>query len=201
MKTLSNYTKVLLGYDGKEPIYLTPPSWDCGWYWGFGYLGNKNCHYHINELMKDINLYDGLKNHFGKTFLIRESNIWEFAELFNSFYKLQSVAELYKTGCSGLTTNPAKESIKNTDEAERINSIVLPQIFEEIYKIIDLNSNNKKTFSKLVSLNLEGNTEKVIQYMLDNSIKTYDLKSIEGLTKDDVSIIHRYYWEQYHANK
>ena len=36
-----NYKKVLLGYNNEEPIYLSPPSWDCGKYWGFGYLENK----------------------------------------------------------------------------------------------------------------------------------------------------------------
>jgi hypothetical protein len=201
MKTLSNYRRVLLGYNKGEAIYLTPPSWDCGWYWGFGYIGNKDCHYHIDGLMKDVNLYDGFKNHFGTTFLVRESDIWTFAELFNSFYKLKSIAELYKNGSSNYTTNPAKESIKNTDEMERINSVVLPQIFEEIYKIVERNRNNKKTFLKLVALNLEGDTKKVVKYMLNNSIKIDDLKTIEGLTRNDVTVIHNYYWKQQHASK
>ena len=46
-KQLLGYTK----YDHK-PIYLDGFSWDCGWYWGFGYLGNKNCHYHVDGLEK-----------------------------------------------------------------------------------------------------------------------------------------------------
>ena len=33
--------KYLLGYINNESIYLSPPSWDCNWYWGFGYLGKK----------------------------------------------------------------------------------------------------------------------------------------------------------------
>lgn len=199
MKTLSNYSRVLLGYNNDEPIYLMPPNWECGWYWGFGYIGNKNCHYHIEGIMKDKNLYDGLKEHFGETLIIRESEIWTFAELFNSFYKLKGIASLYKDGCSGLTSNPAKEFIKNTIEVERINNIVLPQIFEEIYKIINRNLNNKKLFAKLVDINLKGDTMKVVKYMLDNNIKTDDLKTIEGLTSDDRNIIRSYYWNHYDA--
>lgn len=33
----------------KDRIALYAPTFDCGWYWGFGYLGNKNCHYHLSQ--------------------------------------------------------------------------------------------------------------------------------------------------------
>jgi len=43
MKTLREYPKkTFLGISEGEKIYLTAPSWDCGWYWRFGYLGNVN---------------------------------------------------------------------------------------------------------------------------------------------------------------
>lgn len=44
--------------DDKAMIYLSKPSWDCGWYWGFGYLGNHNEHYHLNAYQQ--------KNHYLK---------------------------------------------------------------------------------------------------------------------------------------
>ena len=63
MKNLENkLQKIQLGTVDNESIFLSPPSWDCGWYWGFGYLDNKNCHYHLSELSKDYNLFDGIKN-------------------------------------------------------------------------------------------------------------------------------------------
>lgn len=46
--------KVLLGYTKKaqygerRPIYLTGFSWDYGWYWGGGYIGNKDLHTHFD---------------------------------------------------------------------------------------------------------------------------------------------------------
>lgn len=163
MKTLSNYNKVLLGYNDNQPIYLSPPSWDCGWYWGFGYLGNKNCHYHLSGLAKEVNYYDGLKNHFGKTLNIRESDIWTFAELVKTAYSLKEMAEVIGRGGSHYTTNPCKDIITNKEEAERINSIVLPQIFEEIYKLLERNKDNKKLFKKLVSVDSKGDTLKIIQ--------------------------------------
>ncbi len=152
MKTLSNYkSKIKLGQVDGENIYLSAPSWDCNWYWGFGYLGNKNCHYHISGLEtietynfdakafthERVNLYDGLKKHFGETFIVKEdADIWKLAELFKAFYKLKDYAELCHTGGANMTSNPCKELLKNTDEETRINNIVLPQIFEEIYKVL-----------------------------------------------------------------
>jgi hypothetical protein len=81
MKTLSNYEKILLGYNNNEPIYLSPPSWDCGWYWGFGYLGNKNCHYHVDGLTK-IQSQDfltiGLVTHIGLNLTLEIGEVISF---------------------------------------------------------------------------------------------------------------------------
>lgn len=145
METLSNYTKILLGYNNNEPIYLSPPSWDCGWYWGFGYLGNNNCHYHIDEMNKDINLHDAFIEHFGNTLKVKPSDIWTLAELFETFYKLKTVTEILGSGSANLTSNPCKDLIINKDEVTRINNIVLPQVFEEIYKILYRNQRQRKT--------------------------------------------------------
>lgn len=152
MKTLSNYKeKIYLGLVNAERIYLSAPSWDCGWYWGFGYLGNRNCHYHLDGLEKIetynfeakgftcefVNLYEGLKKHFGDSFIVKEDkDIWILAELFKSFYTAKEYAGFCHTGGAHMTNNPCKELLKNSAEELRINEIVLPQIFEEIYKVL-----------------------------------------------------------------
>lgn len=216
MKTLSNYSKVLLGKNDGQNIYLTPPSWDCGWYWGFGYIGNRDCHYHIDGLKKIetynpekgvftyefVNLYDGLKKHFGDTFIVkREKDVWTIAELFKSFYILKETAEVLKNGSAHLTTNPCAYVIMNLEEVERINNIVLPQIFEEIYKILNRNADSETTFNELVAINVEGDPEKVLKFMKSKQISTDDLKNIKGLTAHDISKIHSYYWADFHKNK
>ena len=210
MKTLNNYTKVLLGYNDNQPIYLDTPSWSCGWYWSFGIIGNRNCSYHLDSLLKsDI---EGLNEHFNGSFIVRPSDLWTFAELMKSFYHLRETAEVLNIGGSFLTSNPCKDIIINADEVIRINNVVLPSIIDEVYKILDRNQDNKKLFKKLVSINLKGDTQKVIEYMKKNSIKTDDLKTlvdnenynhkyIEGLTGNDFNIIHSFYWKDYHANK
>lgn len=120
-----------------ENIYLSAPSWDCGWYWGFGYLGNINCHYHLSGLMDKGNLYDGLKKEFGDSLTIQDGKIWTFCELVKTAYSLKEAAELLGRGGAHYTNNPCKDIIMNTDEVKRINEIVLPAIFEEIEKCFE----------------------------------------------------------------
>lgn len=149
---MEKYRKIKLGVVDNKNIYLSPPSWDCGWYWGFGYLGNKDCHYHVDGLKKIetynyeakvwvyefVNLYDGFKKHFGDTFIVKnDSDIWKLAELFETFYSLKNIAEVYNRGGSHLSSNPCADLIKNSDEVKRINVVLLPAIFEEIYNILN----------------------------------------------------------------
>lgn len=122
--------RVRLGEVDGEKIFLSPPSWDCGWYWGFGYLGNKNCHYHVDTLNKDKNLYDAFKEHFGESLIVKEDkDLWALCELFKTFYNLKEIAEVYNRGGSKYTANPG--------EVKRINEVLLPAIFKEIYLILD----------------------------------------------------------------
>ncbi len=212
MTTTKFDKKIRLGIVDGENIYLSPPSWDCGWYWGFGYLGNKDCHYHVDGLKKIetynhekkvfkyefVDLHEGFIRHFGKSFIVRPSQTWEFAELFATFYHLKNTAEVLHTGGAHLTTNPCAYIIKNPDELKRINEIVLPKIFEAIYKILDSNNDNEKLFKELVNLNDKGDTKQVVKFMFDNSINCDDLKVIERITEHDFDIIHDFYYKVIH---
>lgn len=212
---MKKYEKVLLGKVDNKSIYLSPPSWDCGWYWGFGCLGNNNSYYHVDGLKKIetynmekkvweyrfVNLYDGFKEHFGDSLMIRKSMLWEFTELFETFYKLKDIAEVYNRGGSHYTTNPCKDLIVNEDEVKRINEVILPAIFEEIYKIIELSQSLPKCIKEIVKLNVDGDTSLVVEYMIENLIAPEDLKDAKGITYNDYQIIHSYYWKAYHAIK
>ena len=141
MKTLRDYNKMPLGENDGETIFLSPPSWDCGWYWGFGYIGNKNRHYHIDGLSKGKNIHDGMIEHFGDSLRIRPSDVWTFAELMQTFYTLKESAEVLGRGGSHITSNPCASVIINKAEADRINNEVLPAVFDEIYRILERNAN------------------------------------------------------------
>lgn len=145
--TLKGTQKHYIWTNEWERIYLSAPSWDCGWYWGFWYLGNRNCHYHLNGLTKIetyntekkvfeyefVNLYDWIKKHF-TDLQITDKKLRTFCELVSSAYKLKETAEVLGRGGSHYTNNPCQDIIKNEAEAKRINEVVLPAIFLEIEK-------------------------------------------------------------------
>lgn len=125
--------------DDRGSCYLSAPTWDCGWYWSFGYLGHKHVHFHLDSLKDRHNtdLCSAIKKEFGDTLTITdEKDLWTFAELAQTVYTLKETAEVLGRGGSHLTTNPLSSLIKNEDEVKRINEKVLPMIFDEINKII-----------------------------------------------------------------
>lgn len=132
--------EIKLGEVDGENIYLSAPSWDCDWYWGFGYLRNRNCHYHVDGLTKthNTNLFEAIKKEFGDTLhteLAKDEyrKLWVFCELMQTFYTLKDTAEVLGRGGSNYTTNPHSSLIKNTEEVTRINEKVLPAIFDSIW--------------------------------------------------------------------
>lgn len=138
------YPRVFLGtsIEGKR-IYLTPPSWDCGWYWGWGYIGNASSHYHLDSLFRDTNMHDGIKAHF-KTFAITNDNdLWTFCELVRTFYHLRDASDILTRGSSHYTNNPLEELIKDADYANHINTVLMPAIFAETYKLFEKKNNAK----------------------------------------------------------
>ena len=66
-----------------------------------------------------------------------DKQLWTLCELMETAYTLRATAEVLGRGGSNYGKNPCANVIKNTREAKRINSKVLPAIFEEIGKIFD----------------------------------------------------------------
>ena len=159
----------LIGKDntGKR-AWLEKPSWDCGWYWGFGYLQTMRpdltpaapcditAHTDWNCRVAESHKYafDCFIETFGEpstdiwdhprkadkgTRMCRftDKQVWRLCELMATAYTLRETAEVLGRGKSNYGENPCAKVIKNTREAKRINSKVLPAIFAEIGKIFD----------------------------------------------------------------
>lgn len=116
-----------------EYTWLEAPSWDCGWYWGFGYVetytNNKNperakdisSHTHIDSIFKlDKNIYHS-------DFLIQktfsESEGLELTKLFKEFYSVKRNAQ-----------NAHRAS--DNQLAKELNEIILPEIMDKIIQIL-----------------------------------------------------------------
>jgi len=153
----------LLGTD-KEGIryWLEAPTWDCGWYWGFGYVET----YHNNAMptrAKDIDSHTHIDSAFigkheyydtttktrklseyihniydnptlcSKTFNEKEG--WELSELFNQFYFLRQAAENFGRGkCH--TANTTAPSWEKKDLAKEINEVHIPAVTARILQIL-----------------------------------------------------------------
>jgi hypothetical protein len=154
----------LLGRDkNKQKVWLEAPSWDCGWYWGFGYIeryeSNRapslardiNSHSHWDseivgqmkhydfEQKKDI--LDAFVHHLNENPNFIETTLtddesWKLAELMKSFYLLKESASFFGSGSAGITDNPIREQLKNKRISKRINEVMLPAIFKEIDEIL-----------------------------------------------------------------
>lgn len=127
-------------------IYITSPSWECDWYWSFGYLGNKDEHYHLSSFAngRNINMYEALLADYHLSFIGQPDRfgnyplLFKFCELAYTAYALKNAAAVLGRGGSNFAVNPCKDVIVNTEEVKRINEVVLPAIFDEIDKLFNL---------------------------------------------------------------
>ena len=126
----------LLGKDAEGTKYwLAAPSWDCNWYWGFGYVETYtnnnypnrsrdiNSHQHFDSLFLNdskVNAFDAFKAFFKETTL-DQKEIHLLIDYMSSFYKLKDVAKTLGVGYSNMT-----------ETAKEINEKILPAIFKRI---------------------------------------------------------------------
>ena len=141
----------LLGKD-KDGInyWLEEPSWDCGWYYGFGFVETYT-HNTRPDLARDINSHqhfdnlflngpecgkDMFKKFFKKTPL-SDDEIWELVDYMKTFYTLKSVAELFKHGYSWQTSKAKIDQLQSDEQNDLVNKVWLPEVFKRIEKLFE----------------------------------------------------------------
>jgi len=142
--------KYLLGSGTDGTHYdLLAPSWDCGWYWGFGYVQSKGSHEHIPGFLGEQvyyekgerkesyyihNIYDSPRLE-KVTFTEKEG--WQLSELFKQFYLLKNMAEFChrsKPNCH-ITTSPVDHG-NMSGWNQHINNVMIPKITAEVLRIL-----------------------------------------------------------------
>jgi len=143
------------GADGQN-LWLEEASFDCGWYWGVGYIesftnsrapwNSKDIEMHTHfdyqmenqtdEYGRAMNWHDGFKKMCPETPLT-DKEIWTVVELMRSLYTARKYSDMLYMGGSHYASNPAAKTIKNQTEYNRINKVVIPALSEKLYRILD----------------------------------------------------------------
>lgn len=141
----------LLGKD-KDGInyWLEEPSWDCGWYYGFGFVETYEDNKSPNKA-KDIDSH----RHFDSMFLngpkcsrdmfkeffvetpLSDDEIWELVDYMKTFYTLKSVAELFKHGYSWQTSKAKIDQLQSDEQNDLVNKTWLPEVFKRIKTLFE----------------------------------------------------------------
>lgn len=133
----------LLGKDlDDQKVWLEKASYDCGWYWGIGYIKifNKNYtdinyHGHFDSLFLEKNIYDSFINYFSEISLSK-NEIWQLLELMQSLYILRKYSDLLYCGGAHITNPICADIIKNDEEYKKINGVVIPELNNKIYELL-----------------------------------------------------------------
>ena len=153
----------LLGtFEDGHNFWLEEPKWECGWYWGFGYVETYTnpwgppardieSHQHYDGLcFKKYEYYDHKKGCFQQGEYIHklsdrpdvvacsliEREQWILSDLMKMAYTLKKTAELYRQGNAHLTSHELVPQLKRPDREKEINEIELPAIFAQIEKLL-----------------------------------------------------------------
>jgi hypothetical protein len=146
----------LLGWDKyHEQIWLEAASWDCGWYWGFGYVETYtgknpstsrdiNSHSHFDGLVGFKTADNKYIAHLNESpemsaTVLSDRESWELCDLMSSFYTLKKAAEIFRQGNSHLTST-TNADLKSEETVKLINETLLPRIFARVYEILDPNT-------------------------------------------------------------
>lgn len=143
----------LLGKDSDGIFYwLESPSWDCGWYWGFGYVETYSRNVNPSKA-RDIEShqhydgFEGFKDENGRYVyhlnespklaetVLTDSEAWELSDLMKRFYTLKESAEIFHRGNANRTSKTSHDS-KNAEIEKYINEVELPAIFKAVLAIL-----------------------------------------------------------------
>lgn len=135
----------LLGrYKTGEFLWLESPSWDCEWYWGFGYVETYThnsrpdlsrditSHSHFSSLcnISDKNTGEYIhhinENPDFESTVLDNSDSWKLASLMNDFYNFRKVAEALH-----------RSKDKTEQEFEKwLNEVKIPEIMDGAIKLL-----------------------------------------------------------------
>lgn len=133
---------------GDNIKYLREASWDCSWYWGFGLLSgmdyaNKDIDgwTHVDSTIiepswKDLPELTMFEEHVFQT----ETEVWQFIELMQQFYKMREAANIiYSCGAHITSIKDLKGYYRSPEmvtAGRKINRELIPEVIRRIYALL-----------------------------------------------------------------
>lgn len=116
---MSNLEKIYLGITEEHGrVYITKHSWDCDWYWGFGYVGNRDCHFHFESFLTNCPCK---ASDLFKEPTFSDSSWWIIRDLFIQAYALKEAAATYRYGGHQCTSKGITDIIQDSVMAAHLN--------------------------------------------------------------------------------
>jgi hypothetical protein len=122
-------------YVSGEKLFITQHSWDCDWYWGFGYIGNKDLHTHFDStFLGGAEAYDVEK--VFETPVLTSKEWWLVRDLFVQAYALKGAAEVYRHGGYQTSMKGVTDIIKDDEMCTRLNAD-LQAVLDKVWSIFE----------------------------------------------------------------
>lgn len=125
-----------VNHDG-ETVYITNFSWDCGWYWGGGYVQSKKdgqmvSHQHFDGLFLNGGQITGARDAYLKRSLLTDEQWYRLCDLFKRFYAYKESAMSLHRGGAHITSRDAKVYEKDEALSKAMNKHIEDVIIREI---------------------------------------------------------------------
>ena len=132
-----------------ESLYIEKHKWDCGWYWGFGYIGNRNLHTHMDSTF--LNGITGIEEIFEES-TFTQKEWWVIRDLFIQAYALKKCSEVYRNGGHQTTEKGTTDLIKSSTMEKKINAD-LEKVLNKVWEFMTKDrSEIAETFKRIDSI-------------------------------------------------
>lgn len=137
-KRINNGDKILLFKKDNNRYYLRKPHFDCGWYWGLGYLATgRGSHLHFDSYFEDKPFYEAWIDFDDTPFTKDEAYI--ITDYMRQLYRLREMADMLYLGNTHITSNAKvleQFEEQNTAEYKRINNVLIPTVWNALVDVL-----------------------------------------------------------------
>lgn len=114
-----------------EYLYIDKHSWDCGWYWGFGYIGNRNLHCHFDgHLLHKWEIADIFVDPY-----YTQTTWYVIQDLFKQAYALKEAAAVYRYGGHVTSDQSISALIRDQEMTTRLNAD-LQKVLDKLWQVL-----------------------------------------------------------------